>query len=77
MYAFRLEIKQKQLLLPNHVMITVDLLMLICPPQTQEQQRNTEQRQISLKPTPTADRGRCVTHTRLCVVMVYFALTVV
>lgn len=30
-----------------------------CPDfQTQEQQRSTEQRQISLKTTPAADRGR-------------------
>lgn len=35
------------------------LISVLCS-QTQEQQRTTEQRQISLKSTPVAERGRCV-----------------
>ncbi len=35
------------------------MTLSFCPDfQTQEQQRSTEQRQISLKTTPAADRGR-------------------
>lgn len=35
------------------------LISVLCS-QTQEQQRTTEQRQISLKSTPVVERGRCV-----------------